>query len=292
MKPDNFMEIQVLFLKWMRHHGVRSTDQIRVACKSLLIGFGMESKSSLFKILYPMVRKGLMEFAGEGNYKLTAPIILYYPNKKIAVAVNLSTKQKESIAEDWAEKEDDEYGVIRFTGDRKEVYSASHKIDSNYFEPNTAKLLKNFPRLSDVIFNQFEKAHINSNGEYYNVIKHKWTKDSRFRYGVFRLVEDAQKVYLKTEKDDYLIPYYKQNPEGRPLAETYQAINENIDFYQYNSQTKVLTISNINIPILLDRFLRLPSLYLHQGVLEDYYKTSYSNISPAVYKEIVRIFDK
>lgn len=292
MKLDNLIEIQGLFLKWMRHHGVRSIEQIRVACNSLLINFGMESKSSLFKILYPLVRKGLIEFAGEGNYKLTAPIFLYYPNKKIAVAVNLITKQKNILQEDNVEIEEDEFGVLRFYIDSERFACITKRVNCDCLEPNTSELLKNFPRIRDVIFNQFEKAHITSNGEYYNVIKHKWTKDSRSRYGVFRLAEDAQKFYLKTDKDDYLIPYYKKNPEGRPLAETYQAIKEDINFCQYNPQTKVLTICNVNIPILIDRFLRLPSLYLQRGVIESIYKTSYSNISPAMYSQLCRIFDK
>lgn len=292
MKPNDLIEIQALFLKWMRHHSVRSSEQIRMACNSLLLSFGTETKSSLFKIFYPLLRRGLVEFIGDGNYIVTAPVILFYKKQNIAVAVNLTKNQHEQLLESVAEIVEDVFGMIRFNFDKQKVLSISKEIDCNYFEPNSSDILSNFPNIKAIVFNQFEKAHITFSGEYYNVINHKWAKDSLQKSGVFRISADAQKFYLRTDNEDFHIPSFTQNPDGRPIAETFQAINANIVFCRYDRCNAILTISDLNIPILIDRILRLSSLHQENGVVEDYFKTIYSNISPSVFKQIIRIFDK
>lgn len=159
-----------------------------------------------------------------------------------------------------------------------------------YSEPNVPEILSNFPKISSVV-EKFERASITSSGEYYDVKKHRWNKNKNQTSGIFRLSEDAQKYYLRIKKEDLQLPDYRINPEARPLAESYQASIENLVFLYYNKGKKALTVKNINIPILIDRALRIESLPNNLSVQEENGKTIYENISFSTVKQLNRIFD-
>ena len=64
----NMEELQALFFKWFKCYESRNLNQIRVATKNLLASYEYETKNSIFKIFYPMVRYGLIEFCSDGTY--------------------------------------------------------------------------------------------------------------------------------------------------------------------------------------------------------------------------------
>lgn len=291
MSMNNITKVQLLLLKWIRHHNETSTDQIREACKRLMSTFELNPQKSLFKLLYPLLSKGLIDFSENGKYKPCAPIILYYTHNQVAVAVNLYDYQKNIIYKITKNLRVDDFGLIRFKCSRNEAISLSKKIDCIYSEPKVVETLRHFPKIIDVVSKQFEKTHLDSTGEYYDIKNHIWKRNTSSKKGIYRLDVGAQKFYLRTNEYDFTIPHQKQNPEGRPLAETFHAIKENIDFFQYNKNHKTLNILYIKIPILLDRQLRIQSLFLEEGVKENGNKTCYSNITPTLYNQIIRIFE-
>ncbi len=282
-------QIQALFLQWHKHQGVCSIEKIRTACLNLLRSFDLETSHPLYRVFFPLVRKGFIEFCGNGKYQISQPTVLYYKKERIAVGINLFIEQKQLLA-DIGEISEDEFGVVRLKTEGKHIQDFCFKINCDYSEPIISEILSNFPKLSDLI-GKFDKSSISSSGEYYNVLKHRWARNNNQSLGVFRLSEDSYKYYLRTQNHgDLQIPDSKINPEGRPLAESYQAAIENHDFLFYNKEEKILTVKDINIPILVERVLRMASLSFYGSVKEEYGKTRYENISYSAIKQLNRIF--
>lgn len=281
--------IQSLYLQWHRHRGVCSIEQIRSACSNLLITFGLESKSSLFKVFFPVVRRGLIEFCGVGRFQLSSPCMFFYPKERIAVGVNLYPEQKYKLEGNDTLRED-EFGIVRFETNRDQIREFCDKNEVYYSEPNSADILSNFPKISDVV-KGFDRGFISSQGEYYDVLNYRWLRHKSNELGVLRTAENVSLFYLRTDEMDYEIPTLKVNPDGRPLAECYHATQENIDFLYYSIQEKSLKIDRINIPILIERVLRTASLFTINGVKASFGETIYSNISLPAIKQLNRIFE-
>lgn len=280
-------QIQSLFLQWHKHHGICSIEQIRTACANLSKSFDLETDHSLFKIFFPLVRNGFIEFYGNGKYHVSQPVILYYQKEQTAVGVNLLTEQKMLLA-DIEEMREDELGVIRFKISKNHIQDLCMKINCDYSEPNVTEILSNFPKISNVV-KKFVTAIISTSGEYYEVLKHRWRKNTNQNLGIFRISEDSHKFYLRTEQGDFQIPDLSMNPDGRPLAECFQTSVENQEFLFYHKATKILTVNQVNIPILVDRVLRMASLLFQDSVKEEYGVTTYQNITLPTIKQLNRI---
>ena len=285
----NHSQIQALYLKWHKHRGVCSIEQIRTACSNLMKSFNLEIDHSLFKVFFPLVRKGFIEFTGNGKYQVSQPVILYYRKGQIAVSINQTKEQKRVIENQFELIDIDDFDVIRFKSEPNKVKLFCKISNCEYSEPNISEILSNFPKISDVV-NKFEPAMISSSGEYYDVLNHRWKNNKNQNVGVFRLSEDSHKFYLRTKQRDFQIPDFSINPEGRPLAESFQAAKDNIEFLYYQRLQKTLTIKHINIPILVDRVLRMASLNSENGVKEEYGKTTYQNIPSSSISQLNRIF--
>ena len=281
--------IQSLYLQWHRHRGVCSIEQIRSACSNLMMTFGLESKSSLFKVFFPIVRRGLIEFCGDGKFQLSHPSVLYYSKVNIAVGVNLYPEHKDKL-DDIKTIVEDEFGIVRFEISRKSIKEFCDSNQIIYTEPDIEEVLSNFPKISNVV-EKFDRGLISSHGEYYDILNFRWVSLKSNEFGVFRAAENVSLFYLRTAKMDYEIPTLNENPDGRPLAESYQASQENIDFLFYSEHEKSLKIERVNIPILIERVLRVATLFTVNGVVENFGETLYSNISLSAIKQLNRIFE-
>ena len=153
----NMEELQALFFKWFKFYEKRNLNQIRVATKNLLTSYEYETKSSLFKIFYPLVRYGLIEFCGDGTYTPSSPILLFYPDNK-AVGINLNSVQIEKLKNRSQSYTIDRFGIVRFTATENELVTFSNKIDINSSKPNTAEYLSNFPKIKNII-TDFDKVY-------------------------------------------------------------------------------------------------------------------------------------
>lgn len=282
---QNQSQIEALLLKWLKHRGKCSIEQIQNASLNLLKSFHEEPKHPLYKVFFPLVRKGYVEFCGNGYYQPTQPSILFYNKNQTGVGINLSDEQKE----EFIKVDEDEFGIVRFVASKTEVFNFSEKNNCEYSEPNAPEILNNFPKISDVI-QKFEKATITSRSIQFYDLELGWAKNKNQSIGVFRLSEDSLKFYIRTNQSDFQIPDSKINPDGRPLAESYQAIISGLDFLIYEKNKKRLTINTVNIPILIDRILRMASFYKNDGIEEGFRQTTYSNITYSTVKQLNRIF--
>ena len=232
---QNYFQIQALLLKWLKHHGLCSIEQIRNACTNLLYSFNLDTSHPLFKVFLPLVRMGLVEFSGDGKYQISKPSLLFYKKEQVSIGINLFNEQKRIIETQFKIIGIDDFDVIRFKSERNKVKLFCEISNCEYSEPNVTEILSNFPKISDIV-EKFERASISSSGEYYDIKKHDWKKNKNQSSGIFRLSDIAQKYYLRTEKVDLQIPDYRINPEARPLSECYQASIENLDFLFFNKR--------------------------------------------------------
>ena len=88
---QNQTEIQALLLRWLKHREKCSIDRIRTECSNLLKSFQEEPKHLLYKMFFPLVRKGYIEFCGNGHYQPTQPSILFYNKNQTYPTVHPST---------------------------------------------------------------------------------------------------------------------------------------------------------------------------------------------------------
>ncbi len=286
----NMEELQALFFKWFKCYETRSLNQIRVATKNLLASYEYETKSSLLRIFYPLVRYGLIEFCGDGTYTLSNPNLLFYPDNK-AVGLNLNSIQIEKLKERFHIHSIDQFDIVRFTGTEKELIAFTNDANINFSKPNTVESLSNFPKIKKCInaINGFEDTYFSTFEEIFDIRGRKWEKARNESFGLFRNNENAQKYYFIENGVTYSIPSNAQNPDTRPIVESYIYCKQ--AGFKYYSKEKKLDVGNVNLPILIERVLRLASLYDTTVYTKEYDNQIYSNITKNTVLQLDRIFD-
>lgn len=290
-------ELQAIFLKWFKHHGVRTLSQIKQNTTNLCNSYDFEG-NGLYLIFYPLVRKGFIEFIGEDQYQIAPSIIFHHQLSSISIGINLTEEQIKHINCIPTEFTIDSLGVIRFVSDTKVAEYISNELNCKFSMPNASVILSNFPKLSDTMINEtfsgFTRSIIPDSITvfHYKLRTHQFDEIAKIKaVGIFKMEKEAHRYYFYNGSDCYEIPSRKYNPEAWNIAETFQGVKGDFDFLLYNEKSEQLIIKTINIPILIDRVLRLPSLHLSNGVTTANYKTIYKNISPSIIKQLNRIFE-
>lgn len=286
----NLEELQALFFKWFKCYETRRLNQIRVATKNLLASYEYETKSSLFKIFYPLVRFGLIEFCGDDTYTPSNAILILYPDNK-AVGLNLNSFQIKKFKTSFQPYTIDKFDIIRFTASENELVAISKETDIPLSKTNISEYLSNFPKIKNCIntFNGFEKTCFSNHEEKFDIRGRKWEKARNESFGLFRNNENAQKYYFIENNETFSIPSYTQNPDARPIVESYIYCKQTS--FKYNSNKKELNVGNINLPILIERLLRLASLFDTTVYTKEYNNQIYSNITKNTVLQLDRIFD-
>lgn len=284
-------EIQAIFLKWFKHHGIRSMQQIRLNVTNICNSYEFVGKG-LYWIFFPLVRKGFIEFIGDDTYQIAPTVIIHDHQSGISTGINLNENQIHQIATTHScEIETDEFCVARFTSNSKQTQNICNEINCPFAYSNIDPILTNFPKLSDVI-SGYGKTHVTLIGYRYLLKKHSWKeKAEEVVFGIYKTTLDAHVHYFYDGTNCFEICERSTNPDSWNIFESHQAIKEKIEFLTYNAETKELILRNINIPILLDRILRIPSLHLHGSGITKNYTTIYKNISPSSVKQLNRIYE-
>lgn len=288
---NNQEELQAIFLKWVKHHGVSSMAKIEKNVINLCNSYEFAG-NGLYQVFFQLVRKGFIEFIGDNTYQIAPAVIIHDQNCRISAGINLNEEQIKQIMVTFKVIEIDMLGVIRFESETIQTQSICKEIDCVYANSDINPVLVNFPKIREVISGFEKNITLDGFGHHYKLSKHKIDDGSKIKsIGIFTTEKDSHKYYFFDGTDCYEIPFKEYNPEGWCIAETHQAIREDIEFLVYNDQKKQLTVKNINIPILIDRVLRIPSIHLSNGATTANYKTVYKNISPSIIKQLNRIFE-
>lgn len=289
---NHLEELQSIFLKWFKHHGVRTMSQIRQNVANLCNSYDYVG-NGLYSVFFPLVRKGFIEFNGEDQYQISPSIIIHHQQSGISTVINLSDEQIDQIKSKTSEFTIDPFGVIRFKFEQKQIESLCNELNCSFSVPNASHILSNFPKLSEGMMNEtFSALTLDGTGFYWNLKTHKFDETKKNgAVGIFKTDKDAHKYFFFNGIGCYEITSQKYNPEGWSIAETLQAVRQNFDFLVYNDRTEQLMVKSINIPILIDRILRLPSIHLADGVVSESFKTTYTQLKPSVIKQLNRIFE-
>lgn len=284
-------EIQILLFKWFQHHGKRSIQQIRVACKNLMGSFCVEQKYYLFYYFYPLLRIGVIEFAGNGIYQVAPPVIIYNEGKGISTIVNFPSNHITKLKEKFELHFVNDFGMINLFGNPDEIRAICLDSELNYSDAEISEMLTYFPSVKAVVQN-FEET-INSNLNFRrNITTFSWeTPIQENLPGIYISEKDSMVfTFLDETGKCYKIPAMEKNPEARFVAECYQAILDQKPVMHYNKMTKEFIVKRINLPILIDRILQMPSLWSGNGKINKHGLTIFSNISFKAYKQLNRIF--
>lgn len=283
---DKLIQLQALLLKWLRHYNVRTIEQIRIVCRGLCTSNNIDEKNSVLKLLYPLLKMGYVEFIGDGNFQVSQSVIIFYPKASTAVGVNFTEEQKEKVKS--LTYNEDLFGNIRFQINSKEILQLYPMINCHYQEFNNNTPLIHFPKVKDIVTTFEECNSLFDNVLFYT--NYKWEKDTK-HIGIFKTSSDSHIFYLRINEKTFKIPINTENPEGWLLAECYQKCSNRNDIFKYNQNNKTLIVNNFNLPFLVERILRLNSLYQEVLIQEKDFQISFPNISLSTIKELNRIFD-
>lgn len=285
----DFSHIQVLLLNWIKHFGIRNREQIRIACKKICATNRIDEQYAVLKLLYPLLNKGFVEFVGNDRYQVSPPLLLSYPKSNTVVGVNLTANQKTQLKD--IKFQEDIWGTVRFSSNNIDTKELSGLLDCKHQTPD-AKSLSQFPKIKSII-TSFDVCTLRKTSMmFYDVYSHKWVNNNNKEIGICKIGGDSLIHYLKINDKYVKIPSNIYNPDGRLLAECFQACSEREDIFFYNLEEKTLTVKNLHLPILIERILRLYSLHRPCSIDEKLnWDVIYPNIPMQMIKYLDRIFD-
>lgn len=284
---------QEILLQWFRHnsHEPQSMTKVRLVCKNIRNQLGdFENRNYLYHFLFPLVRIGLVEFAGEGKYILSTPSIISSKGKLISI--NLNDSQLEKLDKTILGSQLHSSIVYHNTQDIKEIERVT---GMQSIKPNIQKLFNQIPiikKINDV----FEDADIyETKGFMFMNNNFNWnTNFAPNLLGCFKAGENiATNRYLKIEENKWKkIPSRNENPDSFNWAYCYgRLLNKFSLGIEYDPNARILNIQNIYFPIILERLLLLSSLNdIANNIERNQGELIFKNISQSLFNQLNKIF--
>jgi hypothetical protein len=275
--------------------------QIRVACHGLLRSYNITdektTKNCLYNLFYPLLRYGLVEFIGKGNYQISSPLFILNRDSSDYryAAINLNKFQLEDLKQTASTTgfHTDIFQIARFSGTRSTIMEFSGKNQIPIQNNRIYKILSQIPSILDIV-GSFEKCYPDSNGFYHsNLDDFEWKKvKNELKPGLYKAsAEDYSQRYFRCADNTWKrVPLMEENLDSSNIARCAQGILENKKFLFYDPVKKQLVNKNIFLPILIDRILRIPSYHLTDGAIQMNGATVYNNLTMSDYKKLNRIF--
>jgi len=297
----NFKELQSLLFQWLKNFGARNINQIRAACHGLMRSYDIADEKSikncLYNLFYPLLRYGLVEFIGKGNYQATPPLFILSREGSDYryAAINLNNSQIEYLRKTVSASDfpTDIFQVARFCGPRSTIIEFAGKNQIPIQDNRIDRVLSQIPSIPDTV-GSFKKCSPDSNGFYhFNLDEFEWKKvKNELKPGLYKAsAEDYSLRHFRCADNTWKrVPLMEENPDSSNIARCAQGIMENKKFLFYDPVKKQLVNKNIFLPILIDRLLRIPSYHLTDGVIQMNGFATYNNVTMSVYKKLNRIF--
>jgi hypothetical protein len=215
-------------------------------CSVIAKDISMDEDKPLYKILYPLVSVGLLEFQNTG-YSLS-PSIFLKGSKKI-FGLNIPKSIQDNL--DFVSKSYSEHLVILNLNETKKILNSEIPITSfdygvlKKIKPISA-IIKGWERVDLVISNKFqylsEVGWVNAN----NILKP----------GVYRNSENsATRRYLYYQNNWYDIDSSANNFTDQNIAYTLGKVENKKSIFHYDNSQKILKINTFQFPIILIRCL-------------------------------------
>jgi hypothetical protein len=295
----NLEELQSLLFKWLKNYNSRHINQIRAACHGLLRSHNIDDEKitryCLYRLFYPLLRYGLVEFTGKGNYQTSPPVIFLNRNGSVCqfAAVNLNKAQLKNLQQTIPDFQIDSFQIVRFSASMVTINNFSSKDQIRIQDNRIDCILSQMPTIRAVV-SSFKEFYPNSKGFYYfNLDDFEWVRSkNELKPGLYKAsAEDySKRCFLEGDNVWRRIPTLEENPDSVNIARWTQGILEQRKYLCYDQIKKLFICRNICLPILLDRVLRIPSYHLLNGVIQSRGTVIYTNITMNNYKQLNRIF--
>lgn len=262
---DNIFKLQQLLYQYIDSFEYRSLQSIYDACNNILPGQEKHS-SAAWKLFYPLLYSGVVDFIGKDKYAITEPIILF--NKKNYYYINC--------------KPSSSYSITPFVGIvRTDVFDDTMGIPLKRMD--AIQILKTIPSFKTIV-ESFPKVY---SDEKFIFFESEWDKGlATINDGFARFFTIPELMTIRR------VPNRETNPETSfrvPYCYS-RAINDEKNGIYYIS-TKKLMMRRFAMPILVYRILLLNSFE------NDYYPVNegeyvvFNNVSNRMASEMNRIFN-
>lgn len=280
---------QEILIQWFRHNSqhTQSLAKIRLVCKNIKNQLGNpDSSNYLYHFLFPLVRIGLVEFVGEGRYRLSPPSLIEENGKLISI--NLNDSQLQKLTETIESFQFHRSIVFHKLQYAKQIESITGLKTT---KPNVRKLLTQIPRINQLI-DQFNDVNIfETQGFMFHSNNFRWNKNyPNNLLGCFKASENlAARRYLKVGQNLWKqIPDRETNPDSFNWAFCYGHILNGFPLgIEYNEDSKTLKVRNIYFPIILERLLRLNNL---NNITQTQNENVFKDISLSIFAALDNIF--
>lgn len=286
-------EEQKILLQWFKHNNseLHSINKIRIVCRNIRNQCkDFENKNYLYHYLFPLVRIGLIEFFGEGKYKLSPPSLLHFKDKLISI--NFSDVQLKKLDETIIDSQFHRSIVYHDIEYLKKIVAV---VRVKSVKPNIQKILQQVPTVKRSIENYEDAKIYETKGFMFFNNNFNWSVNfSSTLLGCFKAGDNvATNRYLKVDKDQWKkIPSRRINPDSFNWAYCYgRLLNKFSLGIEYNSSTKILSIKNIYFPIILERLLWLSSLSdIESNVVRSEREIIFRNVCQTEFDLLNKIF--
>jgi hypothetical protein len=260
MNPAKHMNTAPSFLlQWLSHHSMRTRPQIKMACRSLALNYGKEPKNAFYSIFMPLVRMGMVEFAGNGNYQLAPSLVLQHNSHQCLTLINPGVAVKTYVKSNFDSVEP-LYNFVRFQCYPEQLATFLELHPIPILKDDVTGLLTQFPDVRSVI-RQLPSVSPHSNKKFfYDPFTFSMTSQI-LPFGIYKSNEDAQVYYFQdTDEQTYKLPVPQINPEMFSIALCYQVSLMKRLHLRYDEAIQKLYMPKFFLPPLLERILRIPSL--------------------------------
>lgn len=277
MTNKEIHEAQRMLLTWMSHAGSLEDKRmfscrlprIRKQCEYLAKQFGddLDEKTASWNIFYPLLYSGVVEHIMKD---------FYIPAPQIAIVSDSAKRCIYTLPDNLPEENSTEYTGIYIASEPPSGYN-SYKFE-------LLNVLKHFPSLEDVV-KTFCPVVIDLNSLTFTSIRHGHKK------GVAKTDDLSSIRYFANSEtlECYEIPSRTHNPDALNIAHYYDNAINGIENGFYNTNTKVLSLHDFGLPILLFRSLLIHCFLTSKPPHKEDNLYIFENITNRNIKEINRI---
>lgn len=296
-KTSAQIEDQELLYNWIYHQNkpIR-LGRIMKACEGLMqdeVYSENEYKNRLYLLFFPLVKYGLVEFMGNDSYSMSPSVIITDKTYTIYTAINLPRRNINELMKQCDDYTINKFRIIRFTSNKDSMLEYCKEYNIPFIIPDPLNALKQIPSIVSMINILPTKDLTKRPNNYFRIGRGWKTVKDMTVDGIYKHGEDILNTrYFLIHGNYKKIPGRDTNPDYSFIAQCAQIALNNEKPLVYNQTTEELKIETIiNIPIIVERVLRISSVFKENSVE---YKEPY-NVFPRItfkmYKELNRIFN-